>query len=83
MNKLLFSLSFLFLVGCASTEQKTEQTEQPTVETTEVVAGKSYACPMKCEGDKEYHEAGKCPVCKMDLEEVAMVESDSTQHAHE
>lgn len=26
-----------------------------------------YFCPMKCEGEKTYDEAGKCPVCGMDL----------------
>lgn len=30
----------------------------------------AYACPMKCEGDKTYDEAGKCPVCEMDMEKV-------------
>jgi len=30
----------------------------------------AYQCPMKCEGDKTYAEAGKCPVCKMDLKPV-------------
>lgn len=29
-----------------------------------------YQCPMKCEGDKMYEEAGQCPECGMDLEEV-------------
>lgn len=29
-----------------------------------------YQCPMKCEGDKTYDKAGKCPACGMDLEEV-------------
>ena len=29
-----------------------------------------YECPMKCEGDKTYDKAGKCPVCGMDLVEV-------------
>lgn len=24
-------------------------------------------CPMKCEKNKYYKNAGKCPVCKMDL----------------
>ena len=28
-----------------------------------------YACPMKCEGDKTYDKAGKCPSCGMDLKE--------------
>lgn len=27
-----------------------------------------YQCPMKCEGEKTFTEAGKCPECKMDLE---------------
>jgi hypothetical protein len=30
-----------------------------------------YSCPMKCEGEKTYTEAGKCPSCGMDLEAVA------------
>tara|TARA_R110001592_G_scaffold234170_1_gene491802 strand:- start:3218 stop:3556 length:339 start_codon:yes stop_codon:yes gene_type:complete len=29
-----------------------------------------YECPMKCEGDKMYEEAGSCPKCGMDLKEV-------------
>lgn len=28
-----------------------------------------YYCPMHCEGDKTYQEAGDCPVCGMDLVE--------------
>lgn len=28
---------------------------------------KVYSCPMKCEGEKTYPQAGKCPVCGMDL----------------
>lgn len=30
-----------------------------------------YACPMDCENGKVYDEPGRCPVCKMSLEEVA------------
>ena len=30
----------------------------------------AYQCPMNCEGDKTYAEAGKCPVCNMDLKAV-------------
>ena len=33
-----------------------------------------YSCPMQCEGNKQYEEVGTCPVCGMDLEEVAMAE---------
>lgn len=28
---------------------------------------KVFACPMKCEGEKTYTQAGKCPKCGMDL----------------
>ena len=31
----------------------------------------AYQCPMKCEGEKIYAKAGKCPVCKMNLKEVS------------
>lgn len=30
----------------------------------------SYFCPMKCEGERTYDEPGRCPVCKMKLQEV-------------
>jgi hypothetical protein len=30
----------------------------------------AYQCPMKCEGEKTYAQAGKCPECEMDLEKV-------------
>ncbi len=26
-----------------------------------------YYCPMQCEGDKTYKQAGDCPVCGMHL----------------
>jgi transcription initiation factor IIE alpha subunit len=29
-----------------------------------------YQCPMKCEGDKTYDKAGKCPKCNMNLKAV-------------
>lgn len=39
-----------------------------------------YQCPMKCEGDKTYAEAGKCPECGMDLEKI---NGDHDDHDHE
>lgn len=33
-------------------------------------AHEDYECPMKCEGDKHYHEAGNCPVCKMEMKAI-------------
>ena len=34
----------------------------------------TYQCPMDCEEGKTYKEAGACPVCKMELKEVAAAE---------
>jgi len=30
----------------------------------------AYQCPMKCESEKTYTQAGKCPVCGMDLDGI-------------
>jgi Cu2+-exporting ATPase len=40
---------------------------------------KAYSCPMKCEGDKTYTKAGKCPKCGMDLKEK---KEDHSNHQH-
>lgn len=44
----------------------------------------SYACPMKCEGDKVYPQPGKCPECGMDLEplDVLNAHHDNNDDAH-
>ncbi len=39
-----------------------------------------YYCPMKCEGEKTYAVAGKCPACDMDLEKVG---GDGMQHTYQ
>ena len=41
-----------------------------------------YQCPMQCEGDKTYDKPGKCPECKMDLEEIQKAEAHE-HHDHE
>jgi len=75
MNKVIIA-SLLFLsIACSGNKGK-EGAE------THAVSEKKYACPMQCEGEKTYAEAGKCPVCKMDLQEVAMAETDSAEHNH-
>ncbi|GGG57905.1 hypothetical protein GCM10010976_30980 [Bizionia arctica] len=33
-----------------------------------------FQCPMKCEGEKTYAEAGSCPICNMDLQPIEMQE---------
>ncbi|MEZ4842562.1 MAG: DUF3347 domain-containing protein [Flavobacteriaceae bacterium] len=39
-----------------------------------------YACPIKCEGDKTYDEAGSCPKCGMDLEAVEAYDHSEMNH---
>lgn len=81
MKKMLLALPLMLLFACSANQEKTKTTEGK--ETEKVVAEtKKYACPMKCEADKTYDKEGKCPVCHMDLQEVALVETDSTSHVH-
>lgn len=51
--------------SCSNTEGEQSPTSEQKVDKTE------YQCPMKCEGDKVYHQEISCPVCNMDLVEVA------------
>lgn len=76
MNKIIIASLLLLSVACSGNKDGKETSE------THAVSGKKYACPMQCEGEKTYAEAGKCPVCKMDLQEVALAEIDSTAHQH-
>ena len=41
-----------------------------------------YQCPMKCEGDKTYDKAGKCPVCNMNLSKVEAKKETKNQDDH-
>ena len=41
-----------------------------------------YACPMLCEGDKTYAEAGKCPSCGMPLKAIAHEHGHDHGHGH-
>jgi len=63
----------------ATKEVKEEVTEHNH---SEEMAMATYQCPMKCEGDKTYAEAGTCPKCKMDLKEVKK-DTDNTTSNHE
>jgi len=80
MKKLIYASLIVFCAACSTNTDKSEkQDEAATVKT---VAAEKYACPMLCEGEKTYAQAGKCPVCKMDLQEIAMAETDTTGHVH-
>ena len=51
--------------------------KEAVVELPKNAAGKYY-CPMFCEGEKVYDEAGDCPVCGMDLVKAPDLESSKT-----
>ena len=80
MKKILYASMILLCTACGTNSEESQKQETPAA--AETVAAKKFACPMQCEGDKTYPQAGKCPVCKMDLQEVAMAETDSTGHLH-
>ncbi len=61
---LLLLVVILSLASCNSNAKKTA-TDDLAI----------YQCPMKCEGDKTFHQPGNCAVCKMDL---ALVETPNT-----
>jgi len=72
---IFFILTLTFaLFGCNNvSEPKENQEHKEKVvadSTTKDVKNLAtvYHCPMKCEGEKTYAEAGKCPECEMDLE---------------
>lgn len=69
-NPFLILCSVLFIAFTACKEDPSKTTSEMTV----------YQCPMHCEGDKTYDEAGSCPVCKMDL---AVVENESKSAAED
>ena len=71
MKKVMYSVaivSTILLTACGA-ESTSKEVKTKTEAKTEV-ASEQYACPMKCEGDKTYTEAGECPKCHMALVEV-------------
>ncbi len=76
MKKLILSsvivLAFLASCGNDADKAKSDSTNNAVVPSnggTNVMAV-NYQCPMKCEGEKTYTAAGKCPMCQMDMKEV-------------
>jgi len=77
MRKSILILSLLALSFTACKNDAKKETENTK---TEMTAKAEYACPMKCEGDKTYHEAGQCPKCGMDLKKMDMKHNDNHSH---
>lgn len=55
----------LAIYGITTVNAQIKTSTQKQTEKTMV-----YGCPMKCEGNKTYAKAGKCPICKMNLKAV-------------
>lgn len=71
-TKLIFislALSAFIALSSACGTPKTHETSKNTVADSTKNKTIVYECPMKCEGSKS-DKPGKCPVCKMDLEQV-------------
>ena len=55
--KIILSMAIVVFCFTAVNAQSTKASADTVV----------YQCPMKCEGDKSYDKAAKCPVCNMNL----------------
>ena len=69
---LAVTTALIFFAACggnanSANEHADHEHETPATETEAQEVSEVYYCPMKCEGEKTYDEAGKCPVCGMDL----------------
>jgi hypothetical protein len=88
MKKVILTISTVALSFCTLTVLNScgnpgEQPHDEQVEETDVHQHAAlFQCPMLCEGDKTYAEAGKCPSCGMDMEEVEEHEH-AEEHDHE
>ncbi len=80
MKKIVLNLLYLFAIvyfvyscddGKTADKSKAADKYKYTVD-VDSAHKHTYYCPMKCEGDKVYHEKGTCPKCNMDLVEVKM-----------
>lgn len=89
MKKLFVLVSFIALsfVACKNetSNTNTESTGTSPAAGHELPDQKAvaYYCPMKCEGDKTYAEAGTCPKCGMDLVQVTENQDAHDGHDHE
>lgn len=80
MKKNVFTMLLLAVffasLSCNQAKKEEQKIEEPVATETntaepEEMAMTEYQCPMKCEQEKSYAENGNCPVCKMELKELA------------
>lgn len=86
MKKNVFTLLLLAVffatISCNEAKKEEQKIEEPAVTETqnaepEKMAMAEYQCPMKCEQEKSYAESGNCPVCKMELKELAAASGEA------
>ncbi|PCI01442.1 MAG: hypothetical protein COB81_07100 [Flavobacteriaceae bacterium] len=87
MKKGVFAIMLMFAISVTSCKDvKKETTEPKATEVKAVVkeelTAATFQCPMKCEQEKVYAEAGSCPVCKMDLKEVKVAATHDSHEGH-
>ena len=70
MKKRILKLSLVLALGALTFSSCNKAENTDTHESHGHDHSVQYQCPMKCEKDKTYDHAGKCPVCTMDLKEV-------------
>lgn len=71
------------VTSCKKDKKEEVKTETEAKEAAEEVLASNdvlYQCPMDCEKGKSYTEAGKCPVCKMELKEKKVDMEDDHEH---
>ena len=59
------TLLFVLFIGLSFTSCKNDKSNSKNDELA------LYQCPMRCEGEKTFKQAGSCAVCKMDLKPIA------------
>ena len=69
MKSLKFLMIAIFSI-CVISSANGQTSKSKKSKTKITTAAVTYQCPMKCEGDKTYAKAGKCPVCSMALSKV-------------
>ena len=67
-------ISTAAFVGCQGEHNHMDGEQHQMHDTTDTHTMSThveYQCPMDCEEGKTYDDAGKCPVCKIDMVEVS------------
>jgi hypothetical protein len=59
--------AILMVAACNNTKTSSEKNAKQADSISDS-AKVTYQCPMDCEKGKTYAQAGKCPVCEMELE---------------